>query len=419
VPANAQVIDATGQFMIPGLQEMHTHAFIRGKKSFPLYTFYLFLAHGVTGIRDFGSTGVKDDFGDYPFRGDTLWRQAVAAGSILGPRVNMALSVVNGPRTEGYPRTWLTVADAAQAREMVKFLKDQGADFIKEYDQLSRDSYFALADEARKQGLPFGGHVPTVISAAEASDAGQRSLEHNYGVVTGCSSKEADLMGKEQTLFGPGTPAMRGFLSLSDVKAMIASYDDAKCRALFARFVKNDTFVTPSMLRAKGAAVMASDPRIVRWFSPALREYSYPANATARPPNPEAVETRRLQYEYHSRLVKLMQESGVKMIVGTDDSYFGSSLHEELEEFVKAGLTPMQALQVATRNAAAYYGKLDSSGTVEKGKMADLVLLDANPLVSIENTQRISGVVVNGRFLDRKALDGLLAQVESANKILR
>jgi hypothetical protein len=136
IPSNAQVTDARGRFMIPGLQEMHTHVFIRAKKSFPLYTLSLFVANGVTGVRDFGSTGEKDDFGDYPFRQDVEWRQAVSAGAILGPRINMSLTVVNGPRVEGYPRSWLTVADAAQAREMVKFLKDQGADFIKEYDQL-------------------------------------------------------------------------------------------------------------------------------------------------------------------------------------------------------------------------------------------------------------------------------------------
>ena len=420
IPPNAQVMEARGRFMIPGLQEMHTHAFIREKKSFPLYTFYLFLANGVTGIRDFGSTGVKDDFSDYPFRGDTLWRQAVSAGSILGPRVNMSLTVVNGPRAEGYPRTWLTVGDAAQARDMVKFLKDQGADFIKEYDQLSRESYFALAEEAKRQGIPLAGHVPIAVTAAEASDAGQRSLEHNYGVLSGCSTKEAEVMQKERDLYGPGKGAMRGLLPLDDVKAFTSSYSEEKCKALFAKFVKNGTFVDPSMLRARGGGVPATAPQVVKYFSPALKEYSYPASRTPRPPDPATVEARKLMYEYHCRLVKEMQRSGVKMLVGTDDSYFGSSLHEELVEFVKAaGLTPMEALQIASRNAAAYYGKLDSQGTVEKGKLADLVLLDANPLESIENTQKISAVVVNGRLLDRKDLDRLLAQVESANTILR
>jgi imidazolonepropionase-like amidohydrolase len=419
IPANAQVSDARGRFMIPGLQEMHTHAFIRSRKSFPLYTFYLFIANGVTGIRDFGSTGGKDDFGDYKFRGDAEWRQAVSAGNILGPRVNMSLTVVNGPRADGYPRSWLTVANAAEAREMVKFLKDQGADFIKEYDELSRDSYFALLDEAKKQGIPVAGHVPTSVSAAEASDAGQRSLEHNYGVLSGCSSKEADIMQKETALWGPGKPAMRGILPVDDIKAMINSYDEGKCKALFAKFVKNNTFVDPSMLRARGGGVPATDLRVVKYFSPALREYSYPAARTPRPPDPAAVEARKLAYEYHSRLVKTMQQSGVKMLVGTDDSFFGTSLHEELVEFVKAGVTPMQALQIATKNAAEYYGKLDSSGTVEKGKVADLVLLDANPLESIENTQKISAVVVDGRLLDRKELDRLLTQVESPNHIPR
>jgi imidazolonepropionase-like amidohydrolase len=419
VPSNALVTESRGRFMIPGLQEMHTHAFIRSRKSFPLYTFYLFIANGVTGIRDFGSTGGKDDFGDYKFRGDGEWRQAVSAGTILGPRVNMSLTVVNGPRAEGYPRSWLTVANAAEAREMVKFLKDQGADFIKEYDELSRESYFALLDEAKKQNMPVAGHVPTSVTAAEASDAGQRSLEHNYGVLSGCSSKETEIMQKETALWGPGKGAMRGILPSDDIKAMVSSYDETKCKALFAKFVKNNTFVDPSMLRARGGGVPATDPRVVKYFSPALREYSFPATRTPRPPDPANVEARRLAYEYHSRLVKEMQRSGVKMLVGTDDSYFGSSLHEELVEFVKAGLTPMEALQIATKNAAEYYGRADSSGTVEKGKVADLVLLNASPLDSIENTQKISAVVVNGRLLNRKDLDGLLAAVESPNHISR
>ena len=119
-------------------------------------------------------------------------------------------------------------------------------------------------------------------------------------------------------------------------------------------------------------------------------------------------------YQYHLRLVRTMQRAGVKMLAGTDTSFFGSAVHDELVEMVKAGLTPMQALQTATNNAADYLGKVDTMGTVEKGKSADLVLLDANPLEAISNTQKISAVVLNGQLLDRKALDRLLAHVESA-----
>lgn len=413
VPANARILDETHKYMIPGLWEMHTHAFIRSRKSFPLYVMYLFVAYGVTGIRDMGSPGVPDDFGDYPYVQDVEWRQAIDSGAIIGPHLNLALTVVNGPHAPGYPRYWAPVADAAQAREEVDYLKKLGADTIKEYDQLSRDAYFALADEAKRQGLPLAGHVPILVSAAEASDAGQRSLEHDYGVLFGCSSKEMEFVQKEEALYGMGKPAMRGILRLDDVKALVNSYDEGKAASLFAKFVKNGTFVTPSLVRASVDRIPPTDPRVVKYFSTALREYSYPEHT--KEINPEVLEAQKLMYQYHLRLVAAMQRAGVKMLVGTDSSFFGSAVHDEMVEMVRAGLTPMQALQTATKNAADYLGKSNSQGTVEKGKAADLVVLDANPLESISNTEKISAVVLNGNLLDRKMLDRLLAHVESAS----
>ena len=416
VPPNALVTNAQRKFMIPGLWDMHTHAFIRSRKAFPLYVMYLFLANGVTGIRDMGSSGERDDFGDFPYIQDLQWRQAIEEGAILGPRLNLALTVVSGPRVPGYPRHWVFVADAAQAHEAVISLRKLGADFIKVYDQLSRDSYFAIADEAKKQGIPFAGHVPILISAAEASDAGQKSLEHDYGVLFGCSTKEQELMQKENALYGAGNPLMRGILPLEDVKTLVETYSSGKAADLFAKFVKNGTFVAPSLVRASVDRPPLTDPRVVKYFSPALRNYSYPPST--RSPDPAVLEAQKLMYEYHQRLVKAMQRSGVKLLAGTDNSFFGSAVHDELAELVKAGLTPMEALQTATKNPAEYFGKLDSMGTVEKGKLADLVLLDANPLVVIDNVRAISAVVVNGRLLDRKALDRLLSQVQSTNRIV-
>jgi hypothetical protein len=219
-------------------------------------------------------------------------------------------------------------------------------------------------------------------------------------------------MQKEEELYGAGKAAMRGILGLEDVKALVSSYDKDKATSLFAKFVRNDTFVTPTLVRARVDRIPASDPRVVKYFSPALREYSYPARHSEA--KPEVVEAQKLMYEYHLRLVAAMQRAGVKLLAGTDNSFFGSGVHDELGEMVKAGLTPMQALQTATKNAADYLGKLDSAGTVEKGKAADLVLLDASPLEAISNTEKISAVVLNGRLLDRKMLDGLLTDVESA-----
>ena len=411
-PRNARVMDANNKFMIPGLWDMHTHAFIRSRKSFPLYVMYLFIANGVTGVRDMGSTEVRDDFGDFPYAQDLQWRQAIEAGALIGPRLNLSLTILNGPHVQGYPRTWAIVADAARAREEVLFLKKLGADHIKVYDQLSRDAYYAIADEAKKQGLLFSGHVPISISGSEASDAGQASLEHDYGVLFGCSSKESEFMAEEEKLYGAGVGRLRGILPLEDVKALVDSYSGEKAASLFAKFVKNGTFVTPTLVRASVDRVPESDPRVVKYFSPALREFAYPSSA--KPPESQVLEAQKLMYQYHVRVVGAMQRAGVKMLAGTDNSFFGSGVHDELEQLVKAGLTPMEALQTATRNPAEYLNKLGSMGTVEKGKLADLVLLDANPLESIGNARKISAVVANGRFLDRKVLDRLLSQVEAA-----
>jgi hypothetical protein len=200
---------------------------------------------------------------------------------------------------------------------------------------------------------------------------------------------------------------------LENVHTLVDSYSDEKAASLFARFVKNHTFQTPTIIRISQVVdpVPMSDPRVVKYMSPALRaEYSN----RFKPVSPGVLAAQRLLYQHEVRIVGAMNRAGVKLLAGTDNSLYGSSLHDELAELVKAGLTPMQALQTATRNAAEFLGTLNSMGTVEKGKLADLVLLDANPLDSIDNTRRISAVVVNGRLLDRQALDRLLAQVEAA-----
>ena len=396
VPPNAQVVDAKGQFMIPGLWDMHSHVFMRKNKMLPLLTLYLFVAHGVTGVRDMGDQGVKDDFGDFPYVQDFEWRQAIAAGP-LGPRLNLAGVIVDGPKS---PRAgWASIHNEAQARELVGSLKRLGADVIKPYDRLPRDAYFALADEAKKQGLAFAGHTPFAVSVAEASDAGQRSIEHLTGVLLASSHREDEYM--KAILAGQSPP---------DLKTLLDSYDDEKAKRLFARFVKNGTYHAPTFVRGRVEPVPMSDPRIVKYFTPALRD-EYAPSLKANPAN---AANRRLSYETNQRLVREMHRSGVKMLAGTDTRFFGSDLHAELAEFVKAGLTPMEALQPATKNAAEYLGALQSMGTVEKGKLADLVLLNASPLDAISNTSKINAVVVDGRLLDRAALDRLLMQVETA-----
>ena len=273
-----------------------------------------------------------------------------------------------------------------QIREEVRKAKREGADFIKVHDNVLRESYFALVDEAKRFGLPFEGHVPMAITAEEASNAGQKSIEH--------------------------------FTGLDEAK-----YDDGKAEALIAVLKKNGTWLCPTIIMRSNYASLddtrlAHDPRL-RYVKPSWRERWLGMTK-------EAVNTPTGEWSKRKELIRKekaltgkMQKAGVRILAGTDDgnpySIPGFSLHDELAMLVEAGLTPMQALQAATYHAAKFFNKLDSLGTVEKGKLADLVLLDANPLENIGDTARIHAVVVRGRYFPAGELQNMLAEVEAAS----
>lgn len=399
IPQNALIADSTGKFMIPGLWDMHQHAFMRKNKLLPLLSLWGDIINGVTGVRDMGDQGIPDDFGDLPMIQDFEWRQAIQAGAVLGPRLVLGGAILEGPPS---PRKgWPEIRTETEARQEVQFLKKFGVDFIKVHDSLPREAYFALADESKKQGLVFAGHVTSTVSVAEASDVGQKSQEHLLGILVGCSTQEPAMM---KAVTETGLPA--------NIRTLVDTYSADKCKALYAKFVKNNTYITPSFLREMGglAPKDLNDPRLA-YASPALRaEFE----AGVKNFKPQGSANSRLLHETHYKVVREMQAAGVKLMAGTDGRLFGFDLHDELEELVKAGLTPMQALQTATRIPTEYLGLHGSLGTIEKGKLADLVLLDANPLASITNATKIRAVVVNGRLLDRKALDRMEAQMKEA-----
>jgi hypothetical protein len=246
----------------------------------------------------------------------------------------------------------------------------------------------------------YAGHLTNRVSAAEASDAGQKSLEHLQGIMVACSTQEQEMMNELQE--EGGEPAL-----LHHAKQILATYSDDKCRLLFAKFVKNDTYICPTLIRERTEARDPNDPQLA-FLSAFLRANAQRAASRPFKPDPEL----KLLHAAHYRVVKEMQETGVKLLAGTDASEYGYDLHREMAEMVAAGLTPMQVLQSATRTPAEFLGKLDSMGTIEKGKVADLVLLDANPLESIDNAEKIRSVVLNGRLLDRNALDDMATQVK-------
>ena len=386
VPADAQIIDATGKFLIPGLWDMHIHSggYENGKKYFPRL-----IANGITGVRDMGS----------PLDEILRLRREVEAGEIIGPHMIIAGPIVQGPLPFRMP-LFISVNNEAEARQTVISLKGRGVDFIKVQDALPRDLYFAIADEAKRQRIPFAGHVPPSISAAEASNAGQRSIEHLggrfYGVLLGCSDRESELTAKVREIVSNVMKSLNegrepddsGIFRASLTKPLFESFNDRKAAALFSMFLRNRTWQVPTL---------AAQP-----LRQAINERKDLSEDDIRYGN--------MLLQKQLDLVRAMQRAGVKIMAGTDFPPERSRLYEELSLLVEAGLTPMEALQSATRNPAAFLGRLDSLGTIERGKIADLILLDANPLEDISNVQKINAVVFGGKLISKSSLEAMRVQ---------
>jgi hypothetical protein len=396
IPAGARVVDAPGRYVIPGLWDMHVHAAREGRAR---HFWPQFLAHGVTGIREMGSYL------------DTLqaWRADARRPGSGAPRI-----VWSSPMLDGSPTSWrhgYAVADSAAGVAAVDSMRALGFDFVKVYDRLPRDAYHAIAARARERGIPFAGHVPASVTHAEASDAGQRSIEHvsdwfSLECVPGGPRALQALIHAENA----GAPADSVHAALERLRRVAAAEPDAAaCRGLHDRMERNGTWLTPTLTQRRGARAtdeMANDPRL-RLVPAALVQRW---REDRRPPSDDD----RLIMVLQARAVQLAHAAGVQLLAGTDASdepfvFAGSTLHEELQLLVEeAGLTPLEALRTATINPARYLAAADSLGSVRAGRMADLVVLEANPLDDIHNTTRIFAVVANGRLIDAAERERLL-----------
>jgi imidazolonepropionase-like amidohydrolase len=400
VPRTAQVIDARGKFLIPGLWDMHVHLFNNvsgsGTNNKEVY-FSLFIANGVTGVRD-----MFTDADDIKLVRE--WQSELEAGRLTGPRIAPGSAIVDGVPT--FLPNLFGVATPEEGRAAVRKLKADGAGFIKVYWNLKPDVYRAIADEAKKLGIAVAGHVPFSMSAAEVSDAGQKSIEHLTGILETCSSKEVELRAAKMS-----PPAL--------AEELWKTYDENKCRELFRRFAKNRTWQTPTAVLHR--ANVLSDEDFIRkderlkYIAPKDRQdWVQRAGQTRK----LALLTRRQRFEKMLSTIRTMYQNGVPMLTGTDVGnpfvIAGFSLHDELELFVQGGLSPLQALETATVNPAKYLGWQNKFGTIEKGKIADLVLLDANPLEEIGNTRKIFAVILNGKYLPKEDLQQMLADVEKS-----
>lgn len=402
-PKNARVIDATGQYLIPGLWDMHVRSafgdWFPGGRDIILP---LFVANGVTGVRDMG--------GDIPVLLE--WRGEIASGRIVGPRM-----VISGPMLDAYlpngklrfPSS-IAVSTPASAVAAVDSLKAQGVDFIKVQSVISHDAYLAAAAEAHKQGLPIVGHVPDKVRIREVVEAGQKSIEHLMGIFEGCSTEE------DKFIKGEG-----------NLKLLLTTQDRQRCDSLIKLLAQNQTWQVPTLAWQRGGTFLDQrdlkhDP-LDKYVPAYWRDVTWRRFTDEMMPDllRDPLALRREYFAHNLQIVGAMHRAGVPFMAGTDTApgvYIvpGFSLHDELANFVEAGFTPMESLQTATSNPARFLGREATLGSVEPGKIADLVLLSANPLEDIRNTRKISIVVANGQVFDRDALDQILKRVEAAAK---
>jgi imidazolonepropionase-like amidohydrolase len=394
-PKGGAVVDGHHQFLIPGLWDMHTHVYFDSTAGDGTdLVLPLFLAEGVTGIRDMGSK--LDEV--------LKARDQINAGRMLGPRM-----VVAGPMLDGPGSTYqavLPVTTAEDGRKAVDLLKSRGVDFVKVQSGVPRAAYFAIAEEAKRVGIPFEGHVPDAIRASEALGAGQITFEHLIGVFEASSPDETKYLTGKKT-----------------VGMFLETYDPEREAKLIQSLAQNHVWQCPTLFWERGqwlvdAVDYTEDPDLAFAGKTWVTEQWPKARASIlKTLDTDPLPVRERFVEHELGVVRRLHAAQIPFLAGTDtpagvDVLPGISLHLELQRFVAAGFTPLEALQTATLNPADFLNRRADFGTVEAGRIADLVLLKANPLEDIANTRTISGVFANGHYFPAADLEQLRSRLK-------
>ena len=394
VPSGAQVVNARGKYVIPGLWDTHVHLTFTTERALPL-----FVTYGVTSVRDMGSR----------FEEVRAMRQRITGGELIGPRIKTSGPALEGaawmqaaqrflpPEHDVWKLTPRAIVSKENAHVVVDSLAREGVDFIKARNVWGAD-FLALAAVTERAGIPLASHNPNGVTMLEAAQAGLDSFEHAESV-----------MGDFDTLSVRARQRM--FEWVAETGVPVAATLMADVGSLAAESI---------IVAAIADTLGRIDPRN-RTLPEQQRTHWREAMEAAKlygKPTPE-------EFEKITRDVRAMQRAGIRFLAGTDVGgiplvYPGSSLHEELELLAReGGLTTLEALQSATRNPPRFFGMQDELGAIKAGQIADLVLLEANPLEEIRNTQQIFAIVLNGRYLDRQALDRLQAAASLPARVTR
>jgi Amidohydrolase family len=400
---NVRMINAAGEYVMPGLWDMDVRTASTAAAWDEHIIYPLYVANGVTGVRDMGG---DPDLLDQR-------SQRVEDGTLPGPHILVAGPILSGGKSNTQA---VALNNPTEAREAVAKLKEHGMNLLTMRSDISRDSYYALADEAARLKIQFAGPVPDSITVAEASAAGQRSIERLSGILLACSSKEDAL--RQQGSQAPANQDVRPHAIVTTLA--MATYDPEKAWNLFVQLANNNTWQVPALVWSQTMASMDNtnltvDPGLKYVPISVRREWELKKRVRALP---EVLELAKKESARELEMVNSMRRAGIQFMAGSDgpEPYVlpGFSLHTELEWLVKSGFSPTQALQSATFNPALFLAKLDKFGVLETGHAADLVLLEANPLEDIRNTRKIAAVVKAGKYYSRQELDKMLARVAEA-----
>jgi len=392
------VVDAHGQYLIPGLWDMHTHVFFGSTaKDGDDLILPLLLANGITGVRDMGSAL------------DPVLhaRNEIAAHREMGPRM-----IVSGPMLDGPKSTYkaaIAISTPDDGRKAVDMLKARGADFVKVQSGVPREAYFAIADEAKKIGIPFEGHVPDAIRASEAVAAGQRTFEHLIGIFEASSPDETKYLAGKKT-----------------VGMFLDTYDPKLEANIISLLAAKQVWQCPTLYWERGqwlvdAIDYTKDPDLAYAGKTWVTKWPRSQKSIMQTLDTDPLPVREKFVEHELGIVRRLHAANVPFLAGTDtpagvDVIPGISLHLELQRFVAAGFTPLEALQTATLNPAKFYGRKKDFGTVEQGRIADLVLLRENPLTNIANTRTVTAVIADGRYISQKQLNEMKTKLRELAK---
>ncbi len=387
-PQGARVVDARGKYVLPGLIDGHAH--------YSGWAAQLYLHYGITTVVDVGNAS--------PWIFAQQW--AIENGLIPGPRIYAAGNIIDNPPPSLYISDWHLVETPEQARAAVRHEVAAGADAIKVYKQLRPNLMRVVVEEAHFHGIPVTAHLAS--SARDAVMMGVDSLEHASGVAIATTTDREKLNEVEQKRYTD-----RGYLAEhSTVRGIFYYMEPELVPDLVRLFVEKGTSVTPNLAgywigthrfadeyKREDEALLADPayaavPELARRWIPLAHDFFGRTKTTPR---------YQQAYRNMQMFLKQFADAGGKAVVGTDSTSYemhAVNLHREMELWVDAGVTPMQTLLGATKHAAEKYRKWNEVGSVEPGKYADFVILDANPLEDIRNTRKIHMVIQNGRILD-------------------